>query len=144
MAETTRSVRPIPLSDNRQPADETEVQVGSIGILFDNDGALWITSVGDGLRRAPDPELLKGKIKEFSTAVDSFTAKDGLSDDVVRAFFKTAMEISGSEPATVWIASAKRTWFRLLSPSRPKFAVLAAGDGGRRLGWKIAVQVPDS
>ena len=85
MAETTRSVRPIPLSDNRQPADETEVQVGSVGILFDNDGALWITSVGDGLRRSPDPELLKGKIKEFSTAVDSFTTKDGLSDDVVRA-----------------------------------------------------------
>src|SRR5438105_1173040 len=42
MAETTRSVRPIPLSDKRQPSDETEVQVGSTGILFDNDGALWI------------------------------------------------------------------------------------------------------
>jgi hypothetical protein len=29
MAETTRSVRPIPLSDKRQPSDETEVKVGS-------------------------------------------------------------------------------------------------------------------
>ncbi len=46
MAETTRSVRPIPLSDKRLPPDETEIQVGSAGILFDNDGALWITSVG--------------------------------------------------------------------------------------------------
>ena len=53
MAETTRSVRPIPLSDKRQPPDETEVRVGSAGILFDNDGALWITSIGDGLRRSP-------------------------------------------------------------------------------------------
>ena len=61
MAETTRSVRPIPLSDKRQPPDETEVQVGSAGILFDNDGALWITSLGDGLRRSPAPELLKGQ-----------------------------------------------------------------------------------
>jgi ligand-binding sensor domain-containing protein len=80
MAETTRSVRPIPLSDKQQPADEAEVQVGSQGIVIDNDGALWITSVGDGLRRAPTPELLSGRIKEFSTAVESFTAKDGLSD----------------------------------------------------------------
>jgi ligand-binding sensor domain-containing protein len=80
MAETTRSVRPMPLSDKRQPPDETEVQVGSIGILFDNDGALWITSLGDGLRRSPAPELLRGQIKEFSTAVESFTVKDGLID----------------------------------------------------------------
>src|SRR5262249_27594850 len=85
MAETSRSVRPIPLADKREPADDTEVQVGSIGILFDNDGALWITSLGDGLRRSPVPELLKGQTKEFSTAVESFTAKDGLSDDAVRA-----------------------------------------------------------
>jgi hypothetical protein len=55
MAETTRSVRPIPLSDKRLPPDETEVQVGSQGILFDNDGALWITSLGDGLRRSQAP-----------------------------------------------------------------------------------------
>jgi ligand-binding sensor domain-containing protein len=98
MAETTRSVRPIPLSDKRQPSDETEVQVGSTGILFDNDGALWITSVGDGLRRAPAPELLKGKIKEFSNAVESFTARDGLSDDVVHAI------LQGSE-GNIWVGT---------------------------------------
>jgi ligand-binding sensor domain-containing protein len=88
MAETTRSVRPIPLSDKRMPADETEVQVGSQVILFDNNGALWITSLGDGLRRAPGPDLLRGQIKEFSTAVESFTTKDGLSDDVVFAILQ--------------------------------------------------------
>ena len=88
MAETSRSVRPIPLFDKRQPPDETEVGVGSGGILFDNDGALWITSIGDGLRRSPAPELLKGRIKEFSTAVESFTTKDGLSDDYVRKILR--------------------------------------------------------
>ena len=88
MAETSRSVRPIPLSDKRQPAEETEVKVGSQGILFDNDGALWITSLGDGLRRSPAPELLKGQIKEMGTEVESFTARDGLSDDVVRAILQ--------------------------------------------------------
>ncbi len=88
MAETTRSVRPIPLSDTRQPSDEAEVRVGSVRILFDNDGALWITSVGDGLRRSRTPELLRGRIEEFSTAVESFTAKEGLSDDVIRAILQ--------------------------------------------------------
>jgi PAS domain S-box-containing protein len=88
MAETTRSVRPIPLSDERQPSDETEVQVGSQRILFDNDGALWITSLGDGLRRSPAPQSLRGRIKEFSTAVESFTARDGLSDDFVRTILQ--------------------------------------------------------
>jgi PAS domain S-box-containing protein len=88
MAETSRSVRPIPISDKRQPSEETEVKVGSQGILFDSDGALWITSLGDGLRRSPAPELLKGQIKEMGTEVESFTAKDGLSDDVVRAILQ--------------------------------------------------------
>ena len=88
MAETTRSVRPIPLSDKRQPPDETEVQIGSAGILFDNDGALWITSIGDGIRRSPAPELLRGRIKKFGTAVESFAAKDGLIDDYIRAILQ--------------------------------------------------------
>ena len=88
MAETSRSVRPIPLSDKRQPPEETEVRVGSQAILFDSDGALWITSLGDGLRRSPSPELLKGQIKEIGTEVESFTARDGLSDDVVRAILQ--------------------------------------------------------
>jgi ligand-binding sensor domain-containing protein len=88
MAETTRSVRPIPLSDKRPPPDDTEVKVGSAGILFDNDGALWITTIGDGLRRSPAPELLRGQIGEFGTAVESFTATDGLSHDYVRAILQ--------------------------------------------------------
>lgn len=88
MAETTRSVHPIPLSDKRLPADDTELKVGSIAILLDNDGGLWVTTIGDGLRRAPAPESLSGKIGEFSTAAESFTVADGLSDDYVRSIFQ--------------------------------------------------------
>jgi len=44
--------------------------------------------MGDGFRRSPAPELLKGRVKEFSTAVDSFTAKNGLSDDDVRTILQ--------------------------------------------------------
>jgi signal transduction histidine kinase/streptogramin lyase len=88
MAETTRSVRPVPLNDRRKPSDDTEVQVGSEAILFDNDGAFWITSIGDGLRRAPTPEQLNGRIKEFGSEVESFTADNGLSNDFVRAILQ--------------------------------------------------------
>jgi PAS domain S-box-containing protein len=130
MAETTRSVRPIPLSDRRQPSDETEVQVGSTGILFDNDGALWITSVGDGLRRAPAPELLKGKIKEFSNEVESFTARDGLSDDVVHAI------LQGRE-GNIWVGTnngldrfRKTSLVPVVLPFKTRYAVLAPGDAG--------------
>jgi PAS domain S-box-containing protein len=130
MPETTRSVRPIPLSDKLQPPDETEIQVGSIGILFDNDGALWITTVGDGLRRAPAPELLKGRIKEFSTAVESFTAKDGLSDDFVRSIFQ-------DREGNIWIGTnngldrfRKTNLAPIAFPFKFNYSVSVAGDAG--------------
>jgi len=130
MAETTRSVRPIPLSDKRQPPDDTEVEVGSQAILFDNDGALWITSVGDGLRRAPAPELLQGRIKEFSTAVESFTAKDGLSDDFVRTILQ-------DHEGNIWVGTnngldrfRKTNLVPIILPFNTLHAVLAAGDAG--------------
>ncbi len=130
MAETTRSVRPIPLSDKRMPADETEVQVGSQVILFDNNGALWITSLGDGLRRTPAPELLRGQIKEFSTAVESFTAKDGLSDDVVFAILQ-------DREGNIWVGTKngldrfrKTNLVPVVFPFKPEQAIWVAGDAG--------------
>ncbi len=130
MAETSRSVRPIPLTDRRQPADETEVRVGSQVILFDNNGALWITSLGDGLRRTPAPELLRGQIKEFSTAVESFTAKDGLSDDVVFAILQ-------DREGNIWVGTKngldrfrKTNLVPVALPFKPQQAVWVAGEVG--------------
>jgi PAS domain S-box-containing protein len=130
MAETTRSVRPIPLFDERQPPDETEIQVGSQAILFDRDGALWITSVGDGLRRSTAPGLLNGKVKEFGAAVESFTAKDGLSDDVVRAILQ-------DREGNIWVGTnngldrfRKTNLLPVVLPFKTTVAVLAAGDAG--------------
>ena len=130
MAETTRSVRPIPLSDKQLPSDETEVQVGSQGILFDHDGALWITSIGDGLRRSSAPELLKGKMKEVNAAVESFTSKNGLSDDYVRMILQ-------DREGNIWVGTnsgldrfRKTNLVPLILPFSPRFAVLAPGDSG--------------
>jgi signal transduction histidine kinase/ligand-binding sensor domain-containing protein len=89
MAEITRSVRPVPLPSNSH-ASQAEIQVGSAGILFDDvDGSLWITSVGDGMRRVLFPDQMNGqKIGEFSPAAERFTEKDGLSDDFSTCILK--------------------------------------------------------
>jgi PAS domain S-box-containing protein len=130
MAEISRSVRPVPLSDKRLPPDETEIQVGSQGILFDNDGALWITSIGDGLRRSPAPELLRGQIKEFSTEVESFTAKDGLSDDIVSPILQ-------DREGDIWVGTnngldrfRKTNLVPVVFPFKPHQPAWAAGDAG--------------
>jgi ligand-binding sensor domain-containing protein len=141
MAEVTRSVRPIPLSDKRQPADETEVRVGSQGILFDNDGALWITSMGDGLRRSPAPEQLKGSIKEFGTEVESFTARDGLSDDVVSPILQ-------DREGNIWVGTnngldrfRKTNLAPVVFPFKPHQPVWVAGDAGDVWVYDLGVMV---
>ena len=130
MAETTRSVRPIPRSDRRQPSDEAEVKVGSQGILFDNDGALWITSRGDGLRRSLAPELLQGPVKEFGNEVESFTTRDGLSDDDVSSILQ-------DREGNIWVGTnngldrfRKTNLVPVFFPFRLHQPVWVAGDAG--------------
>jgi len=130
MAEPTRSVRPFPLSDKQLPSDGTEVQVGSQGILFDNGGALWISSLGDGLRRSPAPQALLGRIKEFGTAVESFTAKDGLSDDFVRVILQ-------DREGNIWVGTnngldrfRKTILVPVVFPFKLHEPVWVAGDAG--------------
>jgi ligand-binding sensor domain-containing protein len=51
MAETSRSVRLVPSSGDNQST--TAIQVRSRRLLFDREGGLWVTTLGDGIRRAP-------------------------------------------------------------------------------------------
>jgi signal transduction histidine kinase len=88
MAETSRSVRPVVLAVNRQTTNQPEIQVGSADILVARDGSLWVTTLGDGLRRAPMPERLNRRISQFSNEVEIFTSKDGLTTDYVTSIFE--------------------------------------------------------
>jgi signal transduction histidine kinase len=88
MAETTRSVRPVPLHTKLAPSDETEIRVGSREILFTSDGDFWITTLGDGLLRVSDPEKLTGKPDRFSNSLDSYTVEEGLSNKVDTSIFQ--------------------------------------------------------
>ena len=84
MAETTNSsVRPVPLAGNRPSAKNAGVKAVSQAILFDHEGGLWIATSDDGLRHIAAPDLQKGNIDESSSAMDSFTTKDGLSGSYV-------------------------------------------------------------
>lgn len=130
MAETTRSVRPVPLNTDRGPSSDPEVRVGSGAILFDQDGALWITTLVDGILRAPSPEMLQGKIGELSTAIESFTSKDGLSDDNIHAILQ-------DREGNIWVSTDRgldRFRKTNIIPNALPFSVprpvLAAGDGG--------------
>ncbi len=65
-----------------QAASVLQIEVGSSGLLFDRMGSLWITTLGDGIRRAPFPARLKDHgIGQFSREVEVFTNKEGLSAD---------------------------------------------------------------
>lgn len=130
MAETTRSVRPILLPANKDGV-EPAIQVGSVGILFDDDGSLWITTIGDGMRRVPYPDRLKGqKIGEFSRAIESFTSKDGLTSDYVASILK-------DREGSIWVGtSAGLDRFRrgalvpILLPAKFALKALIPGDDG--------------
>jgi signal transduction histidine kinase/ligand-binding sensor domain-containing protein len=84
MAELGRAVSPIRMPHMDAKRLQPEIDVGSGGILFDDQSSFWITTAGDGLRRIPFPEKLDGqRITEFSDAAEKFTQKNGLSSDYV-------------------------------------------------------------
>jgi ligand-binding sensor domain-containing protein len=130
LAETARSVHPLSLPAN-QHGVEPEIRVGSTGILFDNDGSLWITSLGNGMRRVPFPDRLNGrKIGQFSGAIESFTAKDGLTGDYVTCILK-------DREGDIWAGTSagldrfrRGTLVPILLPAKFTLKTLVARDDG--------------
>jgi signal transduction histidine kinase/ligand-binding sensor domain-containing protein len=67
----------------------TELKGGASWVLFDRDGSLWVASLGDGLRRVPYPDRIRGKqIAHFGPEAEHFTAKNGLSSSQVFAILE--------------------------------------------------------
>jgi ligand-binding sensor domain-containing protein/anti-sigma regulatory factor (Ser/Thr protein kinase) len=98
-AETGRSVRGFIRNGNDIKFVTPEIKVGSSAILFDRDGALWVTTVGDGLRRIRDTATMgTNDIAQFGPAADIFTQKDGLSSD-------TGLCIFQDREGNIWIGT---------------------------------------
>lgn len=138
IAETSRAVRPAPLNTGQEPPDNTEIILGSVAVLFDRDGALWITTLGDGMRRAPAPQKLRGRMEKSSAALETFTSKDGLSDDYTNAILQ-------DREGNIWVGThkgldrfRKTTIIPVALPFSPMQAVLAAGDNGDVWGSSVA------
>lgn len=130
MAEVTRSVRPIPVEGSARSSDRTEIRVGAHSILFDRTGALWIGTVGDGLRRVPHAENFKGTPGRFSHDIESFATKDGLSDDFIRSILQ-------DREGNIWVGTTngldrfrKTNLVPVSLPVHSQNAVIAADDHG--------------
>jgi signal transduction histidine kinase/ligand-binding sensor domain-containing protein len=87
ISETERSAHTVRRFDDRSPM--TEVRVGASWVLFDRNGSLWVSSIGDGLRRVAHPDRIRGhRIVEFGREAEQFMMKDGLSGNYVFALFE--------------------------------------------------------
>jgi signal transduction histidine kinase/ligand-binding sensor domain-containing protein len=77
----------------------TEVRVDASWVLFDRDGSLWVGSGINGLRRIASPGRIRGpRIANFSPEAEQFTAKEGLSGDVVNTLFE-------DREGNIWLAT---------------------------------------
>jgi signal transduction histidine kinase/ligand-binding sensor domain-containing protein len=97
IADTIRSARTVRRSGDLSPM--TKVRVGASWVLFDRNGGLWVSSLGDGLRRVAHPDQIRGhQIAQFGPEAEQFTRKDGLSGDVVYTLFE-------DREGNIWSAS---------------------------------------
>ena len=151
MAEGGYGVRRVPLPGKNNRGPEPAVLVGSLAIKFDDQGSLWVTSFGDGIRRVAHPERLSPPTIQGPSAwkfhnpeeVEAFTDENGLTSDLTYSVLQ-------DREGNVWIGtSAGLDRFRqspvvpvplrplsirgeLPIPSQRSFATsaLAAGDQG--------------
>ena len=129
IADTLSTVRRLIYPDRN--ARVPEIHAGSQAILFDEAGALWVTSVGDGIIRAANPGALPaGVTPQNSPAVTKFTMKNGLTDDFVISIFQ-------DRENNIWAGTPRGLEkFRNTSlvpvsfPSGYQGFALGAGDGG--------------
>ena len=146
MAETTRSVRPVPLHTQLAPSNETEVRVGSEAILFSHSGALWITTLGDGLLRAADPEKLKGKPDRFSPSLQAYTVEVGLSNQVDSCVFQDRHgniwvgTLSGLDRFLLTTANNVKPLLRNPQPRPPSVESIVAN--GQSYGQRADLELP--
>ncbi len=118
MTEWANPVRTIPVANRGIAADDAEIQVQAYKLLFDRDGSLWMSAESNGIKRVRFPERLEGRLSRDSIELESFRARDGLTND-------EAGEILEDHEGNIWVSSSKGldrfsdsplAWVRLPSP----------------------------
>jgi signal transduction histidine kinase/ligand-binding sensor domain-containing protein len=138
VAEADGGVRPI-WAGGAPPEDHgPTLNLSSAGLLFDRDGALWMPTLGEGIRRVPRVlELPRQIIDASGTAAQRFVERDGLSSDYISAVIQ-------DREGNVWVGGSRGLdRFRLsrllpapLSPGATDFALVAAHGHGVWVGTK--------
>jgi signal transduction histidine kinase/ligand-binding sensor domain-containing protein len=101
-APTRNSVKALRHSGTDVVIVSPAIEFASQDILFDRDGALWITTVNAGLRRLGNPKVLGIKSNDSRPAndrFDKFQRNDGLSSDIVLCIFE-------DREGSIWIGTS--------------------------------------
>ena len=91
-------VHPLALPGSTDPLRDSEVHIGSFRMLLSTGGELWISSLGDGLRRVANPQQPFGHLDAKSQQLAAFTASDGLTDNYMQAMLQ-------DEDGAIWIGT---------------------------------------
>ena len=90
MAESGFGVRPVPIGGRLPASSSPAVLVGSQAIAFDDQNSLWVTSLGNGIRRVPYPDRLRppkvrgpSAWRYSSPGVEEYTPLNGLTSDYI-------------------------------------------------------------
>lgn len=125
IAENEGGVRRLPIDGaSATPA----LSAPSAGLLFDRDGTLWATTMGEGVRRLAQPSLHAAA--KGDTAFEVFRQDDGLSADYL-------LPVLEDREGSVWVGSSRGLdRFRhtnvipaLLPDGAQDFAIVAEPDG---------------
>jgi signal transduction histidine kinase/ligand-binding sensor domain-containing protein len=129
-AEAFGAVQATTSASGGAPASASVIRVESGGLLFDRDGALWVGSLGDGLRRVAYPERAVLDRGSGEIASEPFMHTEGLSADYV-------WPIIEDHEGNIWLGtSGGLDEFRhsaiapALFPPGSHDLALAAGDDG--------------
>lgn len=138
VADVDRGVFPA-WHDGRDPDDVGPVlRLPSTGLLFDRDGALWMPTLGQGLRRVPRVrDHVREVIDAKAQAAQQFGEHDGLSSDYATAIMQ-------DREGNIWVGGSRgldrfrvsRLLPAMLPSGSTDFAMAPRTGGGIWVGTK--------
>lgn len=138
VADVDRGVLPA-WSGTSDPAEAgPTLRLSSSGLLFDRDGALWVPTLGEGMRRVPRVDALARQLIDTEgTAAQRFVERDGLTSDYITAVIQ-------DREGNIWVGGSRGLdrfrASRLLPAPTPSgatdFAIVPAAAGGIWIGTK--------
>lgn len=138
VADVDRGVMPAWRGTRDPAAAGPTLRLPTAGLLFDRDGALWVPTLGEGLRRVPHADALAGQVVNADgEAAQRFVERDGLTSDYISAIIQ-------DREGNIWVGGSRGLdrfrASRLLPAPTPSgatdFAIVPASAHGIWVGTK--------